>query len=94
MISKPKPNRTAPTLSPFNPDHFMAFSDNFLPEFDHEMKTTRSLLERVPFEKATWKPHDKSTGLGSLASHIANLAGLPGGAFDCEHRRTRFRAEQ
>ena len=76
MISKPKLNSRTPTISPFNPDHFMAFSDNFLPEFDHEMKTTRSLLERVPFEKATWKPHDKSTGLGSLASHIANLAGF------------------
>jgi uncharacterized damage-inducible protein DinB len=54
----------------------MAFADNFLPEFDHEMKTTRSLLERVPFDNATWKPHAKSTGLGSLASHIANLAGF------------------
>ena len=54
----------------------MAFADTFLPEFDHEMKTTRSLLERVPFDNAAWKPHDKSTGLGSLASHIANLAGF------------------
>jgi len=54
----------------------MAFADNFLPEFDHEMKTTRSLLERVPFDNATWKPHTKSTGLGDLASHIANLAGF------------------
>jgi uncharacterized damage-inducible protein DinB len=54
----------------------MAFADTFLPEFDHEMKTTRSLLERVPFENAAWKPHDKSTGLGALASHIANLAGF------------------
>ena len=54
----------------------MAFADNFLPEFDHEMKTTRSLLERVPFGNAGWKPHTKSTGLGDLASHIANLAGF------------------
>lgn len=54
----------------------MAFADTFLPEFDNEMKTTRNLLERVPFENAAWKPHDKSTGLGSLASHIANLAGF------------------
>jgi uncharacterized damage-inducible protein DinB len=52
----------------------MAFADTFLPEFDHEMTTTRSLLERVPFDNAAWKPHAKSTGLGDLASHIANLA--------------------
>ena len=54
----------------------MAFADTFLPEFDQEMKTTRSLLERVPFDKASWKPHTKSTGLGQLASHLANLAGF------------------
>jgi uncharacterized damage-inducible protein DinB len=54
----------------------MAFADTFIPEFDHEMATTRALLERVPFDNAAWKPHAKSTGLGSLASHIANLAGF------------------
>jgi len=54
----------------------MAFADVFLPEFDHEMQTTRSLLERVPFDNAAWKPHTKSTGLGDLASHIANLSGF------------------
>src|SRR3954468_4502799 len=54
----------------------MAFADNFLPEFDNEMKTTRALLERVPFDKADWKPHTKSTNLGALASHVANLVGF------------------
>lgn len=54
----------------------MAFVDSFLPEFENEMKTTRALLARVPFDNAAWKPHDKSTGLGDLASHIANLAGF------------------
>ena len=53
----------------------MSFADTFLPEFDNEMKTTRSLLERVSFENADWRPHTKSTGLGALASHIAGLAG-------------------
>jgi uncharacterized damage-inducible protein DinB len=54
----------------------MAFADQFIPEFDNEMKTTRSLLERVPFDNAAWKPHTRSTGLGDLASHITNLAGF------------------
>jgi uncharacterized damage-inducible protein DinB len=54
----------------------MAFADQFLPEYDSEMKTTRSLLERVPFDDPTWKPHAKSTNLGALASHVANLAGF------------------
>jgi uncharacterized damage-inducible protein DinB len=53
----------------------MTFITSLLAEFDHEMQTTRSLLERVPFEKSSWRPHNKSMSLGDLASHIANLAG-------------------
>jgi uncharacterized damage-inducible protein DinB len=51
----------------------MSIAQSFLPEFDHEMATTRTLLERVPADKAAWKPHPKSTGLGRLAMHIAEL---------------------
>ncbi len=52
----------------------MAYADRFLPEFDQEMKTTRSLLERVPMDKASWKPHTKSRSLGELADHVAAIA--------------------
>jgi uncharacterized damage-inducible protein DinB len=51
----------------------MAIAESILPEFDHEAATTRTLLERVPEEKAGWKPHVKSMALGHLAMHIANL---------------------
>jgi uncharacterized damage-inducible protein DinB len=51
----------------------MALKDALLPEFDHEMGTTRRLLERVPEADLTWKPHDKSFSLGHLAGHIANI---------------------
>lgn len=51
----------------------MGFADEFLPEFDHEMQTTRALLERAPMDNASFKPHAKSRTLGALASHIANL---------------------
>lgn len=51
----------------------MAIADAFLPEFDHEMATTRKLLERVPEEKFDWKPHAKSMTLGALASHVVNI---------------------
>ena len=51
----------------------MAYADRFLPEFDNEMKTTRSLLERVPMDKASWKPHAKSRTLGELADHLAGI---------------------
>ena len=51
----------------------MAIADALVPEFDHEMTTTRKLLERVPEEKFEWKPHAKSMSLGQLAQHVATL---------------------
>lgn len=51
----------------------MGLSDALLPEFEHEMTTTRRTLERVPDDKFDWKPHEKSTDLGGLATHLANL---------------------
>jgi uncharacterized damage-inducible protein DinB len=37
------------------------------------MGTTRRLLQRVPPDDFSWKPHDKSMSLGQLAGHLANL---------------------
>jgi len=51
----------------------MAIKDGLLAEFDHEMGTTRKLLERLPDDKLSWKPHDKSMSMGGLATHLANL---------------------
>ena len=51
----------------------MSISAALLPEFDHEMATTRKTLERVPDDKLGWKPHEKSMSLGRLASHIAEM---------------------
>jgi uncharacterized damage-inducible protein DinB len=49
--------------------------EGLLAEFDHEVATTRKLLERVPDDqqKLSWKPHVKSMSLGGLATHLANL---------------------
>ena len=50
-------------------------AETLLPEFDIEMATTRRLLERVPGEKATWRPHAKSFPLGHLAQLVARMPG-------------------
>lgn len=42
-------------------------------DLDNELNNTRKVLERVPEDKLSWKPHEKSMSLGSLAVHIANL---------------------
>ena len=52
------------------------FVDFSLPEFEHEMLTTRALLSRVPEARAEWRPHPKSRPLGELAQHVANLVGF------------------
>jgi uncharacterized damage-inducible protein DinB len=51
----------------------MSITTSLLPEFDHEMATTRRILERVPEAEFSWKPHEKSMTLGQLAGHVANL---------------------
>ena len=54
----------------------MSISQTLLPELDHEMATTRRVLERVPLaEKGDWKPHEKSMSLSRLANHVAELPG-------------------
>jgi uncharacterized damage-inducible protein DinB len=52
----------------------MKISESMLPEFDQEMANTRKTLERVPFDKLSWKPHPKSFSFSDLATHIATMA--------------------
>lgn len=51
----------------------MSFTEMILPEFEQEMTNTRKTLERVPEEKFAWKPHEKSSSLGGLATHLSNI---------------------
>ena len=51
----------------------MTITQQLLPEFDQEMGTTRRTLERVPNEKWEWRPHPKSSTMGWLAGHLANI---------------------
>jgi len=54
----------------------MSISELLLPEFDAEMKITRTTLERVPFDKQDFTPHAKSMPLNKLAPHVAEMAGF------------------
>jgi uncharacterized damage-inducible protein DinB len=48
-------------------------SFRLLPEVEHEFAMTRKMLEQVPEEKLSWKPHNKSMTLGRLAGHVAEM---------------------
>jgi uncharacterized damage-inducible protein DinB len=56
----------------------MAMRDFLLPEFDQEMASTRKTLERIPDDKLSWCPHEKSYTMQALASHLANIPGWMG----------------
>ncbi len=51
----------------------MTIGQSMLPEFDQEMQNTRKTLERVPDDKWSWKPHEKSGTLGWLAGHVGTV---------------------
>ncbi len=51
----------------------MPLNQIILPEFDHEMANTRRVLERVPEDRLTFKPHPKSFDLRALATHVAQI---------------------
>lgn len=53
----------------------MPIADVLIGELQHEAQATRVMLARVPDEKLTWKPHQKSMSLGQLALHIATATG-------------------
>jgi len=57
----------------------MSVCDDLLMEFREELKTTRRVFERIPADKLTWKPHEKSMSLGQLAMHIAGVPGAIAG---------------
>lgn len=56
----------------------MNLNEPIIAEMKHEGVATRKMLERVPADKFSWKPHEKSMSLGRLASHVAEIAAWTG----------------
>jgi len=54
----------------------MSIAQSLLEEFEIQAPITRRFIERLPEDKYTWKPHQKSMTAGQLAYH---LAAVPGG---------------
>jgi uncharacterized damage-inducible protein DinB len=53
----------------------MKIIDGLLAELEQEAQTTRRVLERIPQEHLSWRPHPKSMSLGQLALHVATVPG-------------------
>jgi uncharacterized damage-inducible protein DinB len=52
-----------------NPPSLVALAT--LGDIQPEIATTRRLLERIPDDRLSWRPHARSWTLGQLATHIA-----------------------
>src|SRR5262249_24604041 len=69
----------------------MSMCQAMLREFANEAATTRRVLERVPADRLSWKPHPKSMSLGELALHVATSPGVIIGW--CAEDETHFKGE-
>jgi uncharacterized damage-inducible protein DinB len=53
----------------------MTVAETLLSEFETQAPVTRTFLERLPENRLTWKPHEKSMTAGQLAFHLATVPG-------------------
>jgi uncharacterized damage-inducible protein DinB len=53
----------------------MRIADSILMELDQEAEITKRLLDILPEDKLSWRPHPKAKSLGELAMHVARLQG-------------------
>ena len=53
----------------------MSIAESLLAEFEVQAPITRKFLERLPEDKLSWKPHEKSMSAGQLAYHLAFVPG-------------------
>jgi uncharacterized damage-inducible protein DinB len=51
----------------------MRIADSILMEMDQEAEITKRLLDIIPEDKLSWRPHPKAKSLGELAMHLALL---------------------
>ena len=56
----------------------MRIADLLLPEYDSEISVTRRVLERVPDDRAEWRPHEKAFMMAHLAQLVALMPGWVG----------------
>jgi uncharacterized damage-inducible protein DinB len=53
----------------------VSIAESLLREFEVQAPITQRFLERLPENKLTWKPHNRSMSAGQLAYHLAFVPG-------------------
>lgn len=62
----------------------MDIKDILLSELEHEVALTEKFLKRIPEDKLSWRPHEKSMTLGRLGSHLAEIPAWISGTMDVD----------
>lgn len=62
----------------------MNMKDSLIAEFERETQTTRRHLERLPNDKLSWRPHEKSFTAGGLASHLVECVSWADSIFNLD----------
>jgi len=52
----------------------MSLNQSLIAELRQESAATSKMLSRVPCDKNTWRPHEKSMALGNLSAHVSELS--------------------
>ena len=65
-------------------DGLMETRELLIVEWARESPSTRRMLDSIPEDRFTWKPHPKSKELGALALHVAALPGRFSSVFATE----------
>ncbi len=53
----------------------MNIGEFFEREWERESTLTMKMLNGIPEDRLSWKPHEKSKTLGALAAHVASMPG-------------------
>jgi hypothetical protein len=67
----------------------MRLVDPILMELDQEAEITKRLLDVIPEEKLSWRPHPKARSLGELAIARSNVSGQRSGYLAVGDKRSR-----
>jgi uncharacterized damage-inducible protein DinB len=65
-------------MSTAQKEQTMSMGQALAAELTQEAIATRKMLERLPSEKLTWQPHEKSMTVDRLAGHIIEMIGWTG----------------
>lgn len=60
----------------------MTRMESLIAELEQEADPTRRVLERIPEDRLSWRPHGRSMSAGQLGLHTAGLPGMVAGILD------------